>query len=419
MTWTAPFVSRRNFLATALAAPHLASFDASGGPRPPLTFPQSAAPTTVPAIDALAMRYRRELFDEVLPYWERHGIDDRHGSFNCALDHDGTRVREETFLWFQARGLWVYSHLCNAFGMDRRWLAIATRAAAFARERLRQPDGSWAQRVTPDGRLIEGANPADISGLLYMAEGLQEYAAAAGDREAHREAWTLLRDAVRAGRAATGSPRKQGLSFLTLRVSTQMLRRGPDPDVAALAEEALSAIIAHHYNPATGLNDEAINADLSRADREAGLTIFGHSLEALWMALDEADRRGDRPAIDLCAERIQRHLEVGWDRIYGGLSHAIRVNGGGYVWPPERPVGTPLSFTYVGEFHYMKSSWSLLDAQIATVRVLELTPASWAVEAFLRAQDALDRLFSLRAIGSPMYLLFADREVRMPAHATR
>lgn len=409
-------VSRRTFLGTALAAPPLA-WSGAGGDRlspPPCVSIEPSALT----IEALQRRYRRELLDEVLPFWERYGIDSTHGSVICALDHDGTRVRDETFLWFQARGLWVYSHLHHLYPRDPRWLASATRVAAFARRHLRQADGSWAQRVTPAGALIEPANPADVSGLLYMAEGLQEYGASADDPDARRLARVLLRDAVRAADASAAPLRRQGLWFLTLRVATQMLRREADADVEALATRALTAIVEHHYNPETGLNDEAVNADLSRAETARGLTIFGHSLEALWMALDEAHRRGDRRIVDLCATRIQRHLDVGWDRVYG-LSHAIRMNSGGYAWPPERPVGTSLEFTYVGEFHYMKSSWALLEALIATTLVLEHCPAAWAADEFIRIQDTLDRLFSLRAMGSPMYLLFADRDVRVPEHATR
>src|SRR5690349_15312563 len=70
----------------------------------------------------LRQRYRAELFDVFLPFWDAHGIDHEHGGFMCALDHDGTRVNTHKYLWFQGRGIWVYSHLFNRFGRDPRHL---------------------------------------------------------------------------------------------------------------------------------------------------------------------------------------------------------------------------------------------------------------------------------------------------------
>lgn len=411
-----PRMSRRLFLGAALAGPPLHRVGASDRRTRPA---RSGTSAPAPSIEALETRYRRELFDEVMPFWERHGIDRERGGITCALDYDGTPVDTHTFLWFQGRGLWVFSRLSRASGDARRWLEPATRAATFALTKLRQPDGSWAQRVTRDGQVLEPANPADTSGLLYMAEGLQEYAAAAHDREADAIARELVVRAYETGRTSSSAQRRQGLWFLTLLVCTQMLTRRQDAALEQIARDAADAIVIRHHNPDTGLNDEIIRADLTRAPDEAGFTVFGHSIEALWMVMDEARRRGDEAVFDLCAARVRHHVDVGWDRVYGGLAHAVRVNRGNHVWPVERPVGTTLEFSGVGEYHYMKTSWALFEVIVAALKVLEHRPAAWAADALMQAQDALDRIFSLRGRGSALYVLFGDRQVRAAAHATR
>lgn len=371
------------------------------------------------SVATLEARYHRELFEEVLPFWDRHGIDHELGGVLCGLDYDGTPVDTHKVLWFQGRCIWVYSHLHNAFGRQPRWLEIARRAADFSLRHLRQLDGTWADRVTRGGSLVDAAGRPPAFGTFFMAEGLQELAAATGDTEMRRLARDLL---IRTVREATSPTvvRSQPVSFLTVLICTQMLRRQPDAALEALAAEAVAAILTHHHNPETGLNDELVAPDLSRATGEAGFTVFGHSIEALWMVLDDAARRRDDAAIDVCAERIRRHLDVGWDRVFGGLCHAVRVDAGDFRWPVERPVGTDLEFRFAGEYHYMKTSWSLTESLVAVVKVLAHRPGTpWARDWFHRVQGTLDERFSMRSLGFPFHVLFADRRITRAPHARR
>lgn len=411
--------SRRALLRAALAAPGLAaSAHAASGQtaQPGIATASGTHSRSIPALEA---QYRQELFAEVLPFWARHGIDHERGGFICALDYDGTPIDEHKALWFQGRGIWVYSRLFNAFGRNPAWLEVASKTVQFVRAYMRQADGSWAQRVSRDGRIVDAPNADDTSGLLYMAEGLQEYATAARDAECFAMARALVLQAFESGRSSASPVRRQGLWFLTVLVCTQMLRRTADPALAEIARVAVDAIISHHYNPDTGLNDEVIRADLSRAPEEAGFTVFGHSIEALWMVMDEARRRRDHALMGICAERIRRHVDAGWDRVYGGLMHAVRVNAGDYAWPVERPVGTDLEFRFVGEYHYMKTFWSLAEVMVGALKVIEWRREPWAVDAFLQARSMLDRHLSMKPKGHPLYALFTGRRMEPPAHATR
>ena len=49
--------------------------------------------------------YRQYLFEEYLPFWNRHGVDHEHGFFFCTLGNDGTRLEDGKYMWFQGRGL--------------------------------------------------------------------------------------------------------------------------------------------------------------------------------------------------------------------------------------------------------------------------------------------------------------------------
>jgi mannose/cellobiose epimerase-like protein (N-acyl-D-glucosamine 2-epimerase family) len=207
--------------------------------------------------------------------------------------------------------------------------------------------------------------------------------------------------------------------MVNLRIATQMLRRWQDPEITVIAEKCVDAVIARHYNTDIGLNNEMLNFDFSRPKGEETKSLLGHSIETLWMIQDEADRRNDRQLWDTCAERIRRHIEVGWDHVFGGLAQWINVDQGGYAWPQERPVGTDLEFRFTGEFQYMKALWALNEILIATLNVYERTGAEWAARFFGMAQDVIDRKFSMKQHGLPGYMLFGHRRMTHQPHVAR
>lgn len=369
-------------------------------------------------VHALAARYRRELFEEVLPFWERHGIDCEHGGFMCALDYDGGLVNTNKFHWFQGRGLWLYSYLYNHFGGDPRHLEIARQTKDFLLAHLPQPDGWFAEVVTREGKVVQPFR-GDLYGMYFAAEGLQEYAAATGDEEAFDTAVSLLERLWAHIERPEYGIRPQGLWMMNLLVSTQILRRRDVPGVARMGETALDAIVNRHYNPEIGLNVEELHHDWRRTEGGDTLCAIGHSVECLWMAMHEAVRRGDDALWELCAARLRRHLDVGWDHVFGGLAMAINVGHPEYEWPLDRPAGTALEFRQRGEYNYTKSFWSINEVQIATLHVWERTGEEWAARYFNLAREVAETKFSLRSRGFPLYMLFSGRRIEFQPRTLR
>jgi mannose/cellobiose epimerase-like protein (N-acyl-D-glucosamine 2-epimerase family) len=361
-----------------------------------------------------------------LPFWDEHGIDHENGGFMCSLDYDGTRVNTNKQLWFQGRGIWVYSFLYNYFGKDPRHLDVARKTKDFVFKHAPQQGGWWAETLSREGKVLRTFS-GDIYGMYFVAEGLQEYAWATQDNQAMETALALIKKLYRhienpqSRFMETGEPgaRPQGLWMVNLRIATQILQRWKDPKISAIADQCIDAIINKHYNPEIGLNNEVLNFDFSRPKGEETKSLLGHSIETLWMVMDEALRRKDQELWDTCVGRIHRHLEVGWDHLFGGLAHWINVDQGGYVWPSERPVGTDLEFRFVGEYHYMKSLWALNEVLIATLNVLEHTRAEWASRFFGLAQEVIEQKLSMKRYGHPGYMLFSDRRMTHTPHTAR
>ncbi|MBK9170498.1 MAG: AGE family epimerase/isomerase [Bryobacterales bacterium] len=372
-------------------------------------------------------QYRRELFDVQLPFWDRHGIDHEHGGFMTALDFDGTRVNDEKYHWYQGRGIFVYSYLYNHLGRDPRHLEVARKAKDFWLRHARQDDGFYATSLSRDGRVLEPFN-GDIYGMFFLAEGLQECAAAAGDPGARDLSVSLLKKTF----AHVNAPgfqdryaphpgaRVQGNWMVTLQTVTPMLARGADPELERIADFCVDAILHKHHNPEIGLTNEFRNHDFSPIPAEKNKSLLGHCCQCLWMVMDEADRRDDHTVFDEAARQLRRHLDIGWDHVYGGLPEWIHVDAADSAWPEVTLAGNR-TLRMRGERFYFKSLWANQEVLVATLKVFLRTGAEWAWRYFLAAQKVQDEKFSLRRFGLPTYSGGEDRRFtfRPGAHTAR
>lgn len=414
-------LKRRTFLGSAGAAGPLRQ-TAEAWPDAP---PPGTELAGVPLVQ-WRRRFHDELFGSLLPFWATHGIDHQFGGVMHSLDYDGTLVAANKLSWFQGRAIWVYSFLYNHFERDPAYLEVARQAKNFLLKNAPQPDGWWAEEFARDGTVLRPFH-GDLYGMYFAAEGLQEYAWAAKDDESRELAFQLMRKLRRRIEepgflcmdTEVPGQRTQGLWMVTLNTARQMTARWPDAELQALLDEAIDNVVNRHYNPEIGLNNEVLNRDFSRPKDHASRCLLGHSVETLWMIAEEALRRGDRKLWDTCAERIHKHLDVGWDHVFGGFSEWVNVDQGGFVWPVFTPVGTSLVFRFVGEFFYLKPLWALHEILVATLNVFEQTGAGWAARYFGMAQRLIEEKYSMKQQGLPGSMLFADRRMTRPPHTAR
>jgi N-acylglucosamine 2-epimerase len=403
--------------------------DSSGAPLPASTTQralEAAGRLAGMTLAELRRCYHDELFGNLLPFWDRHGIDHEYGGVMHSLDYDGRLVSSGKLSWFQGRAIWVYSYLYNHFEKNAAWLRIARHTRDFLLKNARQRDGWWAEEFSREGKVVRPFS-GDLYGMYFAAEGLQEYAWAAGDNDARDLAFDLMRKLhghiadpgfVCMG-ADTPGQRTQALWMVNLNTARQMVARWPDAEIQSVLDEAIHHVIDHHYNPAIGVNNEVLNRDFSRPKDHEMKCLLGHSVETLWMIAEEALRRGDQNLWDTCTERIHKHLDVGWDHVFGGFSEWVNVDQGAYVWPEYTPVGTKLVFRSVGEYFYVKPLWALNEILIATLNIVEQTGAEWAARYFEMAHHLIQEKYSMKVHGKPGYMLFADRRMTYEPHAAR
>ena len=109
-------MKRRNFLLNAGAAGTLFMSGVSCTEKTQTENRENKTGGTT--IAGLTLKQHREelwgrLFDEYLPFWDHGGYDEKYGGFICNLDENGVPVDDQKFIWYQGRGIWVYSFLYN------------------------------------------------------------------------------------------------------------------------------------------------------------------------------------------------------------------------------------------------------------------------------------------------------------------
>ena len=421
--------SRRSFLGSATAG--LSALVYSNEQPTLLANSQTAESTnddhfTTAQLRTLRKEIRAELFDRVLPFWDRHGIDHERGGFMCALNYDGSLRHTNKYHWYQGRGIWVYSYLFNHFGRDEKHLEIARQAKNFLLQHAIGADGWWAEALTQDGTVIKPFQ-GDVYGMFCAAEGLQEFAWATQDDESRERARQLLiklfglvsQPDYQDLYAPQKGYRVQGVWMYLLQACTQYLRRWEDRDLERYAEYSVNAIMKKHFNPDIGLVNEYVAFDFSHPPEIANLCLVGHCVQAFWMVLDEALRRKDTALVDTCCELTRRHLDVGWDHVYGGLVEWVNVDQRTHQWGPQQFGDVTIDLQMVGEYNYLKSFWSLNEVMLTTMVIYELRRSAWAARYFRLARDVVDRKFSRHRQGQATYVLAADRKMERNPTGTR
>ena len=345
--------------------------------------------------------YRRDLFDDYLPFVDRHVIDHELGGFMCNVDYTGERVNDNKLSWFEGRGTWVYAFLYNNLAKEQKYLDIARKSIEFVLKS--RPEGEnelWPKELTRDGKPLTSAD-GEIYGDLFIAEGRAEFSKATGEQKYWTDAKDLVLKCVRIydrddyrpaigqtylGKDARPFPgaRIQGVWMVLIRVVTQMLKMHADAELEKLAARCVDAVLNHHFNPEFRLNNELLNHDLSRPTNEYSQLVYtGHCIETLWMILDEATRVKNKGLFDTFAGRFRRHVEVAWDDVYGGVLRNL-MNVLENQWTPDKVL------------------WAQEEVLIGSLFVFEQTRAEWAHEMFDQMYKYVRETYPLTKSGSPL-----------------
>ena len=80
---------------------------------------------------AMAARYRKELYESVLPFWLEKSQDKEYGGYFTCLNRDGAVFDTDKFVCLQGREICMFAMLYNKVEKNPEWLACAEQGARF------------------------------------------------------------------------------------------------------------------------------------------------------------------------------------------------------------------------------------------------------------------------------------------------
>lgn len=371
-------MNRRNFIQT-FAAPPLAAWAAPGTPTRELAGKSLAQ---------LRDFHKQELFSQYIALWDKSGIDWQYGGFfpEANVAGDPAKVTDKE-MYYQGRGLWVFSYIYNHFERHERHLKAARLAREFLVKNCRDPKGYWISKFTRDGKTLQPST--NIYGDIYMVLGLAEYYQAAGNREdlnlAIESAYGVTERVVSpayqhlAGHGPSHEPgaKRLGTWQHFLSALTPLLRHTRDDGIDNIARMCVRNIMERHWRPEFGVMLEHLDDRFEpfKPDPQQKHRIVSgwHSIQAAWMSMEEALRRNHPRMFREALAMGRQTMEKCW-------VDGKRLSGlVGLEDPEQRPV-EPSTLAGI-------PSGALDDALIFCLMAIEHTGEAWA-------QDWYNKVFA-------------------------
>jgi len=335
--------------------------------------------------------FKREFLEKTLPLWKKDAVDWKNGGYLPAFYEKGETPGPNKRLYYQGRILWLFSMFYNRYGRDDYHLRAAKAGYDFLVKYCVDEKYDWFTEVTPEGRPVEKF--FDIYASIFTLLGLGEYYRAAGAQEARdlavKSAFRITEiilaphyQAQAHGPWYEPGTKRMGTWLHLLSTLTPLLKYTADDGLDKIAQMCARNILQYHWQPKYGLSFEVLRPDMTphpndffigpetrKFNNQPRQVNNFHSMEAAWMIMDEALRRGNRGMFTAAMNFGRSHLEKSWVDGKGrrGLVQFFRPD------EPESFKTGPLVLPYV-----------MQEVFIMLLLAVEHTGAEWAVDWFAR-----------------------------------
>ncbi|WP_223552216.1 AGE family epimerase/isomerase [Aestuariivivens sp. NBU2969] len=292
-------------------------------------------------IEEYAVLYKSTLLENVLPFWENHSLDLKHGGYFTCLDREGKVYDTDKFIWLQCRQVWLFSMLYNNMEAKQEWLEIAEHGAHFLMNNGMDKEGNWYFSLTKEGEPL--VQPYNIFSDCFAAMAFAQLGKASGNEAYSNLAKkTFLNILGRkenpkgkydksfpGTRPAKGFALPMILSNLVMELEHVLDASLVNETIAFATKEVMDVF----YRKEHGLIVETVATNGSFMDTFDGRLVNpGHGLEAMWFMMDIGRRNGDDKLIEKTIDISFNILDFGWDQKYGGIFYFKDLLGN----PPDR-----------------------------------------------------------------------------------
>lgn len=286
------------------------------------------------------LRYEKELLESVIPFWERHCIDEKYGGYFNFLDRDGSVYDTDKSMWMQWRIVYMFATLAETrYANEKReqWLDIARQGYEFLIKNGRDNRGSYYFALNREGKPIIA--PYNIGSDFFASMACAALYKASGEKKHQKSVFDAITNVLGRMENPKGvwnkrlpaNPKRlnQGDFMAQVNLGTVLKTCIGGPGFDQQARDAVDTILDKFWNEKYKVIFENINTDYS-FDLEScdGRHIVpGHGFESMWMVLQHSEIFNRPEIIPKACEIIESLLDFAWDDKYGGIFYFMDVLG--------------------------------------------------------------------------------------------
>jgi N-acylglucosamine 2-epimerase len=278
--------------------------------------------------EQLAQKYKAELLENVIPFWEEHSIDSQFGGYYTCLTRNGSVFDSDKFVWLQARQVWTFASLYNQIEKRNSWLEIARNGIEFLKSYGMDANGDWYFSLDRKGRPL--IQPYNIFSDCFAAMAFGQFAQAYGEPSAEKIALRtykkilkrehnpkgIYNKAVPNTRPLKGFALPMILCNLTMELEGLLSNDIVETQIIRCVHEVMDVFL----DSESSLIPEAVGYSGELIDSFEGRLINpGHTIEAMWFIMEIGKRQNDTSLIHKAIDVMLSTLEFGWDEKYGGI----------------------------------------------------------------------------------------------------
>lgn len=279
-------------------------------------------------IKSWAESYKKDLTENIMPFWMKYGLDRENGGVYTCVNRDGSLMDTTKSVWFQGRFAFICSFAYNNVEKNQEWLDAAKSTLEFIEKHCFDEQGHMYFSVTAEGKPLRKRRY--VFSETFAAIAMSEYALATGDQHWAKRAIQVFEDTQRFLATPGFLPAKfeadvklQGHSIVMILINVGSCIRKVvnDPKLTQQIDESIEKLKKYFIHPefkclleTVGENGEFIDTNMTRTINP------GHCIETSWFIMEEAKLRGwDKPMFDLALQVFDWSWEWGWDKQYGGI----------------------------------------------------------------------------------------------------
>ena len=279
-------------------------------------------------IKSWAESYKKDLTENIMPFWMKYGLDRENGGVYTCVDRDGSLMDTTKSVWFQGRFAFICSFAYNNVEKNQEWLDAAKSTLEFIEKHCFDEQGHMYFSVTAEGKPLRKRRY--VFSETFAAIAMSEYALATGDQHWAKRAIQVFEDTQRFLATPGFLPAKfeadvklQGHSIVMILINVGSCIRKvvDDPKLTQQIDESIEKLKKYFIHPefkclleTVGENGEFIDTNMTRTINP------GHCIETSWFIMEEAKLRGwDKPMLDMALQVFDWSWNWGWDKLYGGI----------------------------------------------------------------------------------------------------